>query len=739
MQLHRGLVVALIALLWLVQPPSAAAQGGRDSVAGSWVGVYEAYPSFIRMTLQIPSATAAATAAELRLEPLVDIRTVGRSPAGVINVTVEYDAAIRIMRITPGADAYRVLGMQVPQFDGVFDDDKQTIGGLLVPASASASPYFVMAHAEAAESFLKPLREIITERGTAPAARPQQGPRITVPGRPAGRIQLPLRVGGGISEGKLREWTSRFMTEYPDVDPYHSESGALGLMTRNLFRDDFFRPYFGKTFDELDRSHMNDITMELRRIPPPRGNLPEERANSVLKSIERAFMPTGTYGAPDIMLSVIALRPIQAWMAASVRRLGTLTPTIDSLRTVSGIGSAEQTELHTMWPSEQRTFADAVTGARAKIVGPVLVQRVDELLASTTSIDSAQKLAVALEQSKSSATGVAPVDREGRGKPSPGVGRPAPVVRRAGRAAASGPAVDDSLPSLMAMADPDQRQAQAARIESRVTEMVDAEVQKDRQTLSRLGDGASGLESGVKWLTDINRKYGPLTGQPSVVALVDELGKRRVPQFHGGESVINARLQAAKSSGEVGTVVATYLSVPSDFRDPIGSRLLSAAQQRGSQFKTTESVAAQRAEADRRTAASVCAKAATTRDDEREPTEREMCYALEARLTGAQELSADLATACKDMRSNDPTTAMACLMGKMGQIGGGPQMSIRLFRKVACTSAAPAGRPGFFCDYSARLETGNQMLAGMINRLPGEDSTGRFVKSNGVWLFFPSK
>jgi hypothetical protein len=741
MSLRRPAVLALVALLAIGQPYRAVAQGGPPPILGSWVGVFQSYPQFVRMTLQIAAAPAGGFSGELRLEPLVQIRTVGRAPAGVVNVSVDYDAAAATVRIAPGADAYRTLGMQLPQFAGVVDDDGRMIGGTLVPVAMSGSPYFVMARPEAAEPFLKRLSDV--GAGPAPAARPQPSPRIRTPAPPPGRGAAPPPTSGGdgsISEGKLREWATRFTTEYPNIDPYRTESGAVGLMARNLFRDDFFRPYFGRSFDELDRAHMTAITMELRKIPPPRSNFPEEKPNGVLRSVDRAFSPSGTYAAPDMTLSVIALRPIQRWMTASIRRLASPAPTLEGLQVVTRIEGAEDVAIRTLWPSEQKTFAEAVSGARAKIAGPVLAQRVDELLATAKTIASAQPVMTALDQSSQRAAAVttAAAAPAGRGAP----GRPAPTARppAPGGATTTGPAIDTSLPALMAMAPPDVRQAQTARLEARVAEIVDAEAQKDGQALGRLGDGAAGLEAGGKWLAEVNRKYGSLARRPAVSALVDDLGKRRGAQFRAGESTVATRLQAAKTSLDVNAVIGAYLSVPSDRRDPIGGKLLASAQQKRDQMQGAEAEAAQREAAARREAASPCAKGRTQKDHEDEPTERDMCYAIERTLTGAQAVTGELAAACNDVRPNgDPMTALTCLMGKMGQVGGGPQLSVRAFQKIGCASAAAVGRPGYFCDYAIQIVTGNATTAGMINRLPGEVTTSRFVRSSGTWLFLPTR
>src|SRR5262245_49657492 len=119
----RRILPIVAAIGFLTGSLPATAQDSRQMLTGSWVGVYQAYPFFIRMTVN-------AATGEMRLEPLVQQQSIGRAPTGIVRVTVDYDASARTLLLTPGADAYRTLGVQVPQFFGVLDEDRQLIGGL---------------------------------------------------------------------------------------------------------------------------------------------------------------------------------------------------------------------------------------------------------------------------------------------------------------------------------------------------------------------------------------------------------------------------------------------------------------------------------------------------------------------------------------------------------------------------------------------------------------------------------
>src|SRR5262249_20349067 len=139
------------------------AQDARQLLTGSWVGVYQSYPQFVHIALQVSPAAAGGdqmqAEGEMRLEPLVEQRSIVRGPLGVVRVMVTYDPLARTLLITPSAESARQIGAQLPQFSGVLDEETQVVGGVLVPAPRDASPYFVLARADKAPSLLKTLKD----------------------------------------------------------------------------------------------------------------------------------------------------------------------------------------------------------------------------------------------------------------------------------------------------------------------------------------------------------------------------------------------------------------------------------------------------------------------------------------------------------------------------------------------------------------------------------------------------
>lgn len=108
-------------------------------------------------------------------------------------------------------------------------------------------------------------------------------------------------------------------------------------------------------------------------------------------------------------------------------------------------------------------------------------------------------------------------------------------------------------------------------------------------------------------------------------------------------------------------------------------------------------------------AADPCAQA-STEDGETpgEPTERDLCLALASKYQGVdRNLNQMKESGCGDMNRNrnDTMAAMMCLGASMAGAGGGPQISLAGFRKIACVSPRRAASR----DTSAMSPPGSRM------------------------------
>lgn len=714
----RARAVPVAVSLLTLGAGAASAQLPSRPLTGTWIGVYQSYPVFVQMTLEMGPGTEAGQTAQLRLESISAKQPGG--PRGIATVSVRYEPEAGTIEIVPGADASRSLGGPVPRFSGVLDRERQVFGGVLVPARSDASPYFILGQKGMGEDgFLEPIRKAAESK-------------------PSGMGGFNLLRGGGDGD-KITAWAAKLLEEYPDMDPYRTEMGQVFLRARSLFADEHFETHFGKTFDKMSSGDLTKVFMAIEKLPAPRSNLPEERLAGAARAVERGFQPmVGTYTASDITLSVLARRPMAAWRTAALTRLASLGASATALDAVLAVEAAEGEVLDTFWPSDRMAFAAAVGTARTRVAGPTLTAKVTEAMAAARGLDGARQLAALLTAQPTVRTPPPPsavaarTGRRGADPRMPAAGR-SPVP-----AQVQSPAGTD-VASLLAMVSPDAAAAERTRINGRIDELLAEQVAADRAALGQLGSGPAALEAGVVWYANVGARYGELAGRPAVQALFGELATRRAADLRASEAAVTGQVQAAASSAEVSRILGRTVGVPSDRNDPVGARLLSLGQSRSGDLAGAERVQqAARAEVARQER-SVCSRASTEAGETQgEPTEKDLCDAMEASFRGIdRNLENMKQSSCGNASKNDPMAAMMCLVTGAAGAGGGPQLSLAGFEKVACVSAAPSGKPGFICDMIAKMQTGNAMTRSMFEAVGASVTTRRFVRRSGRWMVMP--
>lgn len=139
-------------------------------------------------------------------------------------------------------------------------------------------------------------------------------------------------------------------------------------------------------------------------------------------------------------------------------------------------------------------------------------------------------------------------------------------------------------------------------------------------------------------------------------------------------------------------------------------------------------------------ASSACARVPANDADVADgPSSRDLCTALQLAFTGADEnLTQMTESSCGTATGagGDPMSAMLCLMGSAAQAGGGSQLTVTAFRKIACEKAA--GRPGYSCDYIVRATSANPLAQALLQAAPEEIANARFVRSAGRWMVIPN-
>ncbi len=123
-----------------------------------------------------------------------------------------------------------------------------------------------------------------------------------------------------------------------------------------------------------------------------------------------------------------------------------------------------------------------------------------------------------------------------------------------------------------------------------------------------------------------------------------------------------------------------------------------------------------------------------------EPTESEMCGALEAKFAAINQSLQQVQQQCeKRAYENDPFLAMRCL-AQYSASGGSGKLSVKMTRceKIACVKAS--NQAGYVCDYMTGIDMpGNVAMSESLGAMFSNGGTGmgRFVQAKNGWLFMP--
>ena len=350
----------------------------KQDLGGNWVGIFESYPHLVRVSFEIPKGSLEqgdSVDVELRLEPLVEQRSITRSPMGVIKAAIKFDQTTHVFSLKLANDSNRILSNNIKIFTGVLDEEKQLIAGML-EGSRENSPYFIFGKTDNADAnFLSSLKDSMSPKRTP-----------TLFGRT-------LSFGGGVSDQKLKEWASRFTNEYPKLDSVNTTFATLIPKATNLFRDEYFKSFFGKSYDELSPRDLQGIYSQISKLPFPRSNFPEEMPNGTLVSIKNAFLYVdSTRSVAEFRLSIIAMRAMSAWRSQSLNKFKNYNPTSENWAAIADFESSENKMLASFWPSERKEFISLTASARARIAPPLLVIQTDKILNASSTYKDIENL-----------------------------------------------------------------------------------------------------------------------------------------------------------------------------------------------------------------------------------------------------------------------------------------------------------------------------------------------------------
>jgi len=174
---------------------------------------------------------------------------------------------------------------------------------------------------------------------------------------------------GGPDKNIIRNWVKPLYDEYPDMDLCRSTCGRFELTAIKLFRDQHFKKYFNKPFDQLSKSELAGIQKAFINLRKTR-NL-TDTSTSVL---DRMFWTgNGDNAAIQTALWLNTQRYMLNWRRKGLEKLAKLPLKKDSIlytdRFEKELGKMAFT---LVWPSEFSLDRQTLAESRRRIALPAL-------------------------------------------------------------------------------------------------------------------------------------------------------------------------------------------------------------------------------------------------------------------------------------------------------------------------------------------------------------------------------
>jgi hypothetical protein len=153
----------------------------------------------------------------------------------------------------------------------------------------------------------------------------------------------------------IYEWASEFKDDYSVryKEPLNADIADVA----NLYRDKYFVPVFGFTYDSSNVQRLERVTHD---VLPPCYGVGKPRKASIVSKMARFqyFLDRGFPFNEKIASTITERRKIERWMQEVLDYTKHLAPTRENLQDLEEYVWAARRDVSMMWPSEQQEFLD---------------------------------------------------------------------------------------------------------------------------------------------------------------------------------------------------------------------------------------------------------------------------------------------------------------------------------------------------------------------------------------------
>jgi hypothetical protein len=483
----------------------------------------------------------------------------------------------------------------------------------------------------------------------------------------------------------IPEWTARLAAEHPELDLMRTDLGVINAQAANLFADGSFEKVFDKPYDELSAQERADIWRDRIRfcLQAPQY---KDRLTWESTILPHAF----TTKAAELAPAVIANRQARQALPQSISTLENLPEVPESYDQAMAIAAQGNRDFAGLWPSEYRSFTEAVDQARQRLAPALLVARLDRVVGAADDYAGAVELKNALAANQ----------------------------------------------ELLEQVDPALRQSQTERVNTKLHVVLEQLLATERVDVDALGTDLPSLASGKQWYQEFNARYATVFADSAIDELLRRFSdnRQRALVATGGELL--ALIEQADSPNAVQSVTDRYLGVPVDQQTSAGEAVFAAAEARREKLLVATTALENQYAAD---AEPDIIDTPDIPGDSKRPTAREMYEAVKGQVAAINSSLQSTASACLGGQyKNDPLLAMQCL-ALCGGSGGTCKVGVTLtrFERLGCAQAA--GKAGYMCDYIVGFQTRGATVPPSLEQLlgGGQLTQARFLPRGQGWIIIP--
>jgi hypothetical protein len=351
-----------------------------------------------------------------------------------------------------------------------------------------------------------------------PRRQPPARPPV---GGPAG--QQPQNRGAGTATVEqckaLTAWAAILDREYPPAVLRSYPVDGLSPRALNLFRDEYFRPFYGKTFGQTTDQERQQYLVTVFRGCGGNQITPQELApvQKYRQALEYPFQ----YGSPAVFAGqefakkLAERQAIARWKDDALRGLNAVPATLEGIDRLETYRQKGEKDLESLFPSEKQQFLQAVNDRR-KVFLPALAE---QLLAIAGSIPAGPDGAKALT------------------------------------------ALRTRYEPMLADADPAIKTRVFTRLDELAGSSLKDKIQPYKSRLGSIPQGIEGVLALNAWQKDFDVEFAGMASMPPLQALQTEANSRRSQCLTQGLAEFKAMVAEYPKPGRAGKKADEMLTV----------------------------------------------------------------------------------------------------------------------------------------------------------------------------------